>query len=84
MNLIHFYVNGPCKMQIYRELEDTTKHRVVYHSISIRGPLHGVEVNAQYQSLGVLDRKRLLARKSNTTYCYDFPLVSTLVLDYCY
>jgi hypothetical protein len=39
-------------------------------------------VNAQYQPLGVLDRKRLVARRSNTTYCYDFPLVSTLPLMY--
>ncbi|KAL1121333.1 hypothetical protein V6Z11_D01G225500 [Gossypium hirsutum] len=61
-------------LHIYRELEDTSKHRVVYHSLSVRGPLHGVPVNAQYQALGVLDRKRLLARKNNTTYCYDFPL----------
>lgn len=65
--------------QIYRELEDTSKHRVVYHSLSVRGPLHGVPVNAHYQTLGVLDRKRLLARKNNTTYCYDFPLVSTVL-----
>ncbi|MBA0551193.1 hypothetical protein Golob_022088, partial [Gossypium lobatum] len=63
-----------CTLHIYRELEDTSKHRVVYHSLSVRGPLHGVPVNAQYQALGVLDRKRLLARKNNTTYCYDFPL----------
>ncbi|PPD85132.1 hypothetical protein GOBAR_DD17929 [Gossypium barbadense] len=61
-------------LHIYRELEDTSKHRVVYHSLSVRGPLHGVPVNAQYQALAVLDRKRLLARKNNTTYCYDFPL----------
>ncbi|EOY16077.1 Acetyl-CoA carboxylase 1 isoform 3 [Theobroma cacao] len=64
----------PYPKQIYRELEDTSKHRVVYHSLSVRGPLHGVPVNAHYQTLGVLDRKRLLARKNNTTYCYDFPL----------
>ncbi|XVF36762.1 hypothetical protein REPUB_Repub19eG0086300 [Reevesia pubescens] len=63
-----------CTVHIYRELEDPSKHRVVYHSLSVRGPLHGVPVNAHYQPLGVLDRKRLLARKNNTTYCYDFPL----------
>ncbi|XVE55454.1 hypothetical protein DITRI_Ditri03aG0159900 [Diplodiscus trichospermus] len=63
-----------CTVHIYRELEDTSKHKVVYHSLSGRGPLHGVPVNAHYQPLGVLDRKRLLARKNNTTYCYDFPL----------
>lgn len=52
------------------------QHKVVYHSVSVRGPLHGVPVNAHYQPLGVLDRKRLVARRNNTTYCYDFPLVS--------
>lgn len=57
-------------------MEDSTHHKVVYHSVSETGPLHGVPVNASYQPLGVLDRKRLLARKSNTTYCYDFPLVN--------
>ncbi|XVE60451.1 hypothetical protein DITRI_Ditri05aG0129600 [Diplodiscus trichospermus] len=61
-------------VHVYRELEDTSKHRVVHHSLSVRGPLHGIPVNAQSQPLGVLDRKRLLARKNNTTYCYDFPL----------
>ncbi|KAF6175732.1 hypothetical protein GIB67_022734 [Kingdonia uniflora] len=60
---------------VYREVEDTGKHEVIYHSpLSELDPLHGVPVTARYQPLGVLDRKRLLARKSNTTYCYDFPL----------
>ncbi|GLU16226.1 hypothetical protein SLE2022_326700 [Rubroshorea leprosula] len=63
-----------CTVHIYRELDDTSKHRVVYHSITTKGPLHGMPVNAYYQPLGALDRKRLLARKNNTTYCYDFPL----------
>ncbi|KAL5777128.1 hypothetical protein ACOSP7_010054 [Xanthoceras sorbifolium] len=70
-----------CTVHIYRELEDTRKHKVVYHAISVQGPLHGIEVNAPYQSLGVLDRKRLLARKSNTTYCYDFPLAFRTALE---
>ncbi|XP_062145774.1 acetyl-CoA carboxylase 1-like isoform X2 [Alnus glutinosa] len=64
-----------CTVHIYRELEDTSTHKVVvYRSVSGVGLLHGVPVNAQYQPLGVLDRKRLVARRSNTTYCYDFPL----------
>ncbi|CAN1247439.1 Acetyl-CoA carboxylase 1 [Linum perenne] len=63
-----------CTVHIYRELEDTSKHIVVYHSSSSARPLHGISVNAQYQPLGVLDRKRLVARRSSTTYCYDFPL----------
>ena len=67
-------------IQIYREMEDAGKAGVVYNSASVQGPLHGVPVNALYQPLGVLDQKRLLARKSNTTYCYDFPLVNTINL----
>lgn len=67
-------------IQIYREMEDVGKAGVVYNSASVQGPLHGVPVNALYQPLGVLDQKRLLARKSNTTYCYDFLLVTTINL----
>ncbi|GLT93843.1 hypothetical protein SLE2022_116160 [Rubroshorea leprosula] len=63
-----------CTVHVYRELDGASKHRLVYHSISTKGPLHGMPVNAYYQPLGVLDRKRLSARKNNTTYCYDFPL----------
>ncbi|KAF8023479.1 hypothetical protein BT93_F0859 [Corymbia citriodora subsp. variegata] len=63
-----------CTTHIYRELEDSSTHKVVYHSISAHGPLHGVPVNATYKPLGALERKRLSARTSNTTYCYDFPL----------
>lgn len=33
-----------------------------------------VPSNAQYRPLGSIDKKRLVARKNNTTYCYDFPL----------
>lgn len=66
-------------LQIYRELEDTNTHKVVYSSVTAKGPLHGVPVNEIYRPLGVIDRKRLAARKTNTTYCYDFPLVSHLV-----
>eukprot|EP01018_Ginkgo_biloba_P038670 Gb_33780 [translate_table: standard] len=65
-----------CTIHIYREAEDTSKHEVVYHSpSSATGPLHGVPLAARYQSLGIVDRKRLIARRNNTTYCYDFPLV---------
>nr|ASZ00199.1 acetyl-CoA carboxylase 1 [Geranium maderense] len=70
-----------CTVHVYRELEDPTKHEVIYHSISPKGPLHGAPVNAQYQRLGVLDQKRLLARKSSTTYCYDFPLAFKTALE---
>ncbi|KAG8632982.1 acetyl-CoA carboxylase 1 [Manihot esculenta] len=70
-----------CAVHIYREIEDTSKHGVAYHSISAQGPLHGVLVNGVYQPLGVLDQKRLLARRSNTTYCYDFPLAFETALE---
>ncbi|KAK3001001.1 hypothetical protein RJ639_021732 [Escallonia herrerae] len=70
-----------CVVHIYRELEDPIKHGVVYHSTSMQSPLHGVPVNAHYQPLGVLDRRRLLARKSNTSYCYDFPLAFQAALE---
>ncbi|KAL8514106.1 hypothetical protein ACS0TY_013288 [Phlomoides rotata] len=70
-----------CIVHIYREVEDSSKDRVVYSSISGQGPLHGLPVNAQYKPLGVLDQKRLLARKSNTTYCYDFPLAFEVALN---
>lgn len=64
-----------CAVHVYRETEDTGNQEVVYHStFSKLGPLHGSAVTQRYQPLGLLDRKRLLARKSNTTYCYDFPL----------
>lgn len=53
---------------------------VVYHAISTSGPLHGVPVNTPFQPLKLLDQKRILARKSNTTYCYDFALVKCFVL----
>ncbi|CAL5202887.1 unnamed protein product [Lathyrus oleraceus] len=61
-------------VHIYREMEDAATHKVVYSSVTVKGPLHGVPVNENYQPLGVIDRKRLAARKSSTTYCYDFPL----------
>ncbi|GAB2219638.1 hypothetical protein Droror1_Dr00007275 [Drosera rotundifolia] len=63
-----------CIVHVYRELEEHSKHQVVYHSVSAHGPLHGVPVNAHYQPLGTFDLKRLVARRNSTTYCYDFPL----------
>jgi len=62
--------------QIYREVEATGRNSLIYHSITKKGPLHGTLINGQYKPLNNLDRKRLAARRSNTTYCYDFPLVS--------
>jgi len=57
-------------------VEDGKTHQVVYHSASSEpGSLHGIPVTDRYQPLASIDQKRLSARKSNTTYCYDFPLV---------
>ncbi|XP_008803739.1 acetyl-CoA carboxylase 1-like [Phoenix dactylifera] len=65
-----------CTIHIYREVEDSKSHELVYYhsATSVSGPLHGVPLTARYQPLSVIDRKRLAARKNNTTYCYDFPL----------
>lgn len=71
-----------CIVHIYREVEDTRKQRVVYHSAIGDGPLNGMPVTAPYPPLDELDKKRLLARKSNsTTYCYDFPLAFEAALE---
>lgn len=60
-------------------MEDANKYEIVYHCpLSVTGPLHGIPVAARHQSLGPVERKRLIARRNNTTYCYDFPLVSSL------
>ncbi|CAL9054686.1 unnamed protein product [Musa banksii] len=64
-----------CIVHIYREVEDSNSHEMVYHSATcVNGPLLGIPSNSQYQPLGSIDKKHLAARKNNTTYCYDFPL----------
>ncbi|XP_054796887.1 acetyl-CoA carboxylase 1-like [Prosopis cineraria] len=70
-----------CTVHIYREAEEKSTHKVAYRSINGKGPLHDVPVNENYQPLGIIDRKRLLARKNNTTYCYDFPLAFETALE---
>lgn len=59
---------------VYREVKDSSNKNMVNYSTSGRGPLHCLPVNTQYKPLGMLDQKRLIARKYGTTYCYDFPL----------
>jgi hypothetical protein len=67
--------------QIYREVEDPNTHQLVYHSATaMAGPLHGVGLNEPYKPLDAIDLKRYAARKNETTYCYDFPLVTCLQL----
>lgn len=59
-------------------MEDTESHKLVYHSTSSSAsPLHGVALDNPYQPLSVIDLKRCSARNNRTTYCYDFPLVSS-------
>jgi acetyl-CoA carboxylase/biotin carboxylase 1 len=67
-------VNG---LQVYREAVDENQGKAVYCSptSSALGPLHGVPLSTTYKPLDSIDRKRLAARRQNTTYCYDFPLV---------
>lgn len=67
--------------QVYREAQDVNLGRAVYCSpfSSTPGLLHGVPLSAQYKSLGAIDRKRLAARRQNTTFVYDFPLVCLLI-----
>ncbi|XP_078444869.1 acetyl-CoA carboxylase 1-like [Wolffia australiana] len=62
-------------VNVYREVEDGKSHQMVYHSVSTPpGNLHGILLSAQYQPLSIINHKRLSARRSGTTYCYDFPL----------
>nr|ASZ00206.1 acetyl-CoA carboxylase 2 [Geranium incanum] len=70
-----------CTVDVYREIEDTKAHKMIYHSISADSPLHGVPITERHQSLGVLDQKRRVARRNHTTYCYDFPLAFETALE---
>jgi len=70
-----------CTVNIYREVETSGRNSLIYHSITKKGPLHGTQINDQYKPLGYLDRQRLAARRSNTTYCYDFPLAFETALE---
>ncbi|CAH8297840.1 unnamed protein product [Eruca vesicaria subsp. sativa] len=70
-----------CTVHIYREVEASGRNSLIYQSITKEGPLHGTPINDQYKPLGYLDRQRLAARRSNTTYCYDFPLAFETALE---
>lgn len=63
--------------QVYREAQDSTVGCAVYCSPFNSSPdlLHGMPLSTQYKALDSVDIKRLAARRQNTTYCYDFPLV---------
>ncbi|XBI75211.1 hypothetical protein VPH35_068610 [Triticum aestivum] len=65
-----------CTVDIYREVEDSNTHELFYRSATpAAGPLHGIPLHEPYKPLDALDQKRNTARKNETTYCYDFPLV---------
>ncbi|KAG7648582.1 Biotin carboxylase-like N-terminal domain [Arabidopsis thaliana x Arabidopsis arenosa] len=70
-----------CTVHIYREVETPGRNSLIYHSITKKGPLHETPISDQYKPLGYLDRQRLAARRSNTTYCYDFPLAFGTALE---
>ncbi|XP_024374276.1 acetyl-CoA carboxylase 1 [Physcomitrium patens] len=71
-----------CTVQVYREAQDKDSGKVIYWSpfTPVPAPLHGVPLSAHYKSLDAIAQKRLAARRQNTTYCYDFPLVFETVL----
>ncbi|KAJ0232077.1 Acetyl-CoA carboxylase [Hirschfeldia incana] len=70
-----------CTVHIYREVEASWRNGLIYESITKKGPLHGTPINDKYKPLGHLDRQRLAAKRSNTTYCYDFPLAFETALE---
>ncbi|MCO5565015.1 hypothetical protein L7F22_018685 [Adiantum nelumboides] len=66
-----------CIVEIYLESVDADNKSLVYSSPKAypQGPLHGVSLDSYHKPLDVVERKRLVARRNNTTYCYDFPLL---------
>ncbi|CAM6103862.1 unnamed protein product [Calypogeia fissa] len=66
-----------CTVQVYKEVKNAVLGEVVYHSplkASV-GPLHGKALTLKHKPLDAVDRRRLTARRNNTTYVYDFPQV---------
>eukprot|EP00850_Spirogloea_muscicola_P021958 SM000269S09913 [mRNA] locus=s269:25943:40084:- [translate_table: standard] len=75
-----------CIIHVYREAKGSLHgSELIYFSPpSDRhppGPLHGTRLAEPYTSLSQADIRRLVARQSGTTYCYDFPLVFRTSLD---
>lgn len=75
-----------CIVQVYLERVDPTSKSLVYLSPEgyPTGPLHGLPLDSPHKPLDVVERKRLVARRNNTTYCYDFPLLFKTALRQCW
>ena len=67
-------------VQLYREARDEASGTNVYFSPASlpTGTLHLTPLAGPYPPLGDLERRRLIARKSGTTFCLDFPMVPFL------
>ncbi|BBN00335.1 acetyl-CoA carboxylase / biotin carboxylase 1 [Marchantia polymorpha subsp. ruderalis] len=72
-----------CTVQVYKEVKNAVLGVVVYHSPlpASYGPLHGKPIATQHKPLDAVERRRLTARRNNTTYCYDFPLIFEKALE---
>lgn len=66
-----------CSIEVYREVEDPVHGVPAYFSPfdPPKGGLHGKPLSAPYPALHSVERRRLAARRNNTTYCYDFLMV---------
>eukprot|EP00250_Pteridium_aquilinum_P007836 c17476_g1_i1 orf=321-7031(+) len=75
-----------CIVQVYVESVDPANKSLVYSSPEgyPSGPLHGLPLDSPHRPLDVVERKRLVARRNNTTYCYDFPLLFKTALQQCW
>lgn len=71
-----------CSIEVYREVEDPVQGVPAYFSPfdPPKGGLHGKPLAAPYPALHSVERRRLGARRNNTTYCYDFLMVFEEVL----
>ncbi|KAL2653562.1 hypothetical protein R1flu_021690 [Riccia fluitans] len=72
-----------CTVQVYKEVKNAVLGVVVYHSAraTSHGSFHGKPIATPHKPLDVVERRRLVARKNNTTYCFDFPLVFEKALE---
>ncbi|KAH7276946.1 hypothetical protein KP509_39G027900 [Ceratopteris richardii] len=66
-----------CIIKIYSESIDPVSKTLVYSSPEghPQGPMHGLPLDSPHKPLDAVERKRLIARRNNTIYCYDFPLL---------
>eukprot|EP00897_Mesotaenium_endlicherianum_P010369 jgi/Mesen1/9360/ME000061S08809 len=64
-------------VEVYREALDPVEQVPAYFSpyTPAQGALHTTPLAAPYPALHSVERRRLAARRTHTTYCYDFVLV---------